>query len=106
MSPRTSEVRQPGHAQIYAPAAERDALGRKKLALMSALGQRAVGAHHSIPGQLAISACGEHRAGDPWRARRAVAVRAHEPWRDFTYTSKDGERTGAREIYAGHGGQP
>jgi hypothetical protein len=71
-----------GDAHIDLVAAERDALGLEQLALLGALGQRAVGANDSMPGHGRVVALRQHRAGLPRRAGRDVAVGAHEAGRD------------------------
>ena len=69
------------HPHVDPGAAERHALGLEQRPLARALGERAVGAHDPVPRDRRIGAVVEHRARDPWRPRRDIPVRAHEPRR-------------------------
>ena len=76
----TSEIgREPSHPHVDTCATEWDALGLEQRPLASALGERAVGPHDPVPRDRFIRAVVEHRARDPWRPRRDIPIRAHEP---------------------------
>ena len=68
-------------AHVHPLAAERHALGLQQRALPRALGQRAVGAHDPPPRHVRVGVAEQHRAGEARRARRDVAVGAHEALR-------------------------
>src|SRR4051794_7664198 len=72
----------PRHPQIDTLAAERHALGVEALALAVALGQRPVGAHHAPPRDR-VAELPQHGPAEPRRARREVAVGAHEALGDL-----------------------
>lgn len=71
-------VRDSGIGHVHSSAAEWHALGAEALALAAALGQRAVSADHSPPGEVGIVALEEDRAGEARGAGRDVAVGADE----------------------------
>ena len=51
-------------------------------ALTLALRERPVGPYDPVPGNVRIVGCVQHRAGEPGRAWREIAVRPNEPRRD------------------------
>ena len=95
---RAGYAGQPRHAHVDALAAERDALGLEQRALARALGQRAVGAHDPPPRHVGSSQREQHGAGEARRARRDVAVGAHEARRGVADAGQDllGARSSSR----------
>ena len=71
-----------GRAIDAVASAEGHALGREERPLALTLGQRSVGAHHTVPRNRRVLARVQHRAGHARGTRRDVAVGPHEADRD------------------------
>jgi hypothetical protein len=89
---RLSSVRHSRGGHLDAVATERDALGDEALALARSLGQRAVGSHHTPPGQVGLVALEEDRSGEARGTGRDVAVGADEAGRDLADAVEDFEQ--------------
>jgi hypothetical protein len=59
--------------------------------LAGALGERAVGADHSPPGQVGVVALEEDRSREAWGAGGNIAVGANETERDLADAGEDFE---------------
>ena len=85
--------RHPCRPHVHALAPERHALRLEQPALALALGQRAVRAHHALPGHVG-SWRAEHRAGVAGRLGAEVGVGGHAAGRDRAHAVEHG--AGAR----------
>jgi hypothetical protein len=81
-------ARQSRLTEIDTVTAHRDSLSVQELALTLPLREAAVGADHSVPGEVLVRR-GQHLTDEPRRGRVDVAIRSDETFWDLTYSGDD-----------------
>jgi hypothetical protein len=81
--------RESGAFHLDALAAERHSLGTEMRALAGALGEGAIGADHSPPGQVGVVTLEENRTGEAGCARGDIAVGSDEAGWDLADAGED-----------------